>query len=51
MLTKRCENEQLLSPDIFSIRGEAKVGSQALEVASGQFPPMTVERPNAESRQ
>jgi len=51
VLTKRCENEQLFSPDIFSTWGEAKVGSQALEVASGQFPPMTVERPNAESRQ
>jgi hypothetical protein len=30
VLTKRSENEQLLSPDIFSIGGEAKVGSQAL---------------------
>jgi hypothetical protein len=51
VLTKRCENEQLLSSHIFSIWGEAKVGSQAFEVAIGQLPPMTIERPNTESRQ
>jgi len=51
VLTKRCENEQLCSPDIFSIWDEAKVGLQVFEVAIGQLSPMTVERPNAESRQ
>jgi hypothetical protein len=50
VLTERCENEQLFSIDIFSIWGEAKVGSQPFEVAIRQLPPMTVERPNAESR-
>jgi hypothetical protein len=51
VLTKRCENEQLFSPDIFSSWDEAKGGLQAFEVAIGQLPPMTVVRPNAESRQ
>jgi hypothetical protein len=51
VLTKRCENEQLFSPDIFSSWDEAKGGLQAFEVVIGQLPPMTVVRPNTESRQ